>query len=189
MLSVTGDWTWMGGRRPSAFGVAAALAVGLAAPSALAQDDSDELNDSPAWRANVGLHLGTSIIVLVPDRGDSLGVGLQVEGRYGIGLGPIVVAPGAELSGYLLASRVVGTLLPTVRLTVPIGPLAPFVRAGVGIGGLTDPSEGGLAWLAGAGLMLHVSDAFSFGAELGYQAIEGTDFKGLSIAPTLSWNG
>ena len=189
MLSVARDGAWRGGRLPAVAGVAAALCVGLASPSALAQDDSDELNESPAWRANVGLHLGPSIIVLVPDRGDSLGVGLQIEGRQGIGLGPIVVAPGAELSGYLLASRVVGTLLPTLRLTVPIGPLAPFVRAGVGIGGLTDPSEGGLAWLAGGGLMLHVSDAFSFGAELGYQAIVGTDFKGLSIAPTLSWNG
>ena len=66
------------------------------------------------------------------------------------------------------------------------GPLAPFVRGGVGVGGLTEPSEGGLAWLAGGGLMIHVSERFSFGAELGYQAIEGTAFKGITISPTLS---
>jgi len=127
--------------------------------------------------------------VLVPDSGDAPGVGLQAEGRSGIALGPTILAPGAELSAYYVASRAIGTLLPTLRLTVPIGSVAPFVRAGIGVGALTDPSEAGLAWLAGGGLMIHVSDALSFGAELGYQAIVGTDFEGLSIAPTLSWSG
>lgn len=155
-----------------------------------AQSEEDEGSlDTPAWRSNVGFQLGTGFMVLLPSGGGSAGVGAQVEGRYGFVLGPTVLAPGGELSAYYLSSRVIGTLMPTLRLTLPLGPLAPYARGGVGAGALSNPGEGGLAWLGGGGLMIHFSERISLGVEVSYQAITGTDFRGLSISPMLSIGG
>ncbi len=153
------------------------------------EEEEAALPDTPAWRSNVGFQLGTGFMVLLPSGGGSAGVGLQAEGRYGFVLGPTVVAPGGELSLYYLSSRVIGTVMPTLRITVPLGPLAPYVRGGAGAGALTNPGEGGLAWLGGGGLMIHFSERISLGAEVSYQAISGTAFRGLSISPMLSISG
>jgi hypothetical protein len=152
-------------------------------------EEEVELPDTPAWRSNVGFQLGTGLLVLLPSGGGSAGVGAQVEGRYGFVLGPSVIAPGGELSLYWLSSRVIGTLMPTLRITLPLGPLAPYVRGGAGGGGLSNPGEGGLAWLGGGGLMIHFSERISLGVEVSYQAITGTEFRGLSISPMLSLGG
>ena len=151
--------------------------------------EEDELRDTPAWRSNVGFQLGTGIMVLLPSDGGSAGIGAQVEGRYGMALGPTVVAPGGELSLYWLSSRLIATLMPTLRVTVPLGPLAPYVRGGLGAGALSDPGEGGLAYLGGGGLMIHFTERVSLGVEVSYQAITGTDFRGLSISPMLTLGG
>lgn len=148
----------------------------------------DDVPDTPAWRSNVGFVSSIGFAVLVPDEG-SVGFGLEPTGRYGIPAGPVIVAPGARLGGYFLSERFIGTLMPTFRLTLPLGPLAPFAQGGVGGGMLTNPGEGGLAWLAGGGLMIHFGGVLSLGAELNYQGITGTGYKALSIGPTIVIGG
>lgn len=156
----------------------------------LARPASAEVPDTPAWRYNVGFRLGAGIVLLLPAEEEaSAGGGFELEGRYGVPVGPIVVAPGAEVGGYYLSSRVIGQLLPTLRVTLPAGPLAPFVRGGLGVGGMTNPGDGGVAWLAGGGLMIHIEGAVSFGAELSYQGITGTGYEVLSIAPSIIIGG
>jgi hypothetical protein len=161
----------------------------LAAPAQeLAGDEYSQVPDTPAWRANTGLVSGLGLALLVPDEG-SAGLGLELAGRYGVPVGPLVLAPGARVGGYYLQERVIGLLMPTFRVTVPLGPLAPFVQGGIGAGGITNPGEGGLAWLGGGGLMIHFGGVFSIGAEVNYQGITGTDFKVLSIGPTIVIGG
>ena len=58
-----------------------------------------------------------------------------------------------------------------------------------GYGGLSNPGDGGLAWLLGGGLMIHFGGAFSLGAEVNYAGITGTGFEVLSIGPTLIIGG
>lgn len=148
----------------------------------------DEIPDTPAWRSNVGFVSGIGIAVLVPDEG-SVGFGLEPTGRYGIPAGPVIIAPGARLGGYYLSERFIGTLMPTLRVTLPLGPLAPFGQGGLGGGMITNPGEGGLAWLAGGGLMIHFGGFLSLGAEVNYQGITGTDYKVLSIGPSIVIGG
>jgi hypothetical protein len=164
----------------------------LLAPAATAQElaaDADhQVPDTPAWRANVGLVSGLGLAVLIPDEG-SAGLGLELAGRYGVPVGPLVLAPGARVGGYYLQERVIGLLMPTFRVTVPLGPLAPYAQGGIGAGGITNPGEGGLAWLGGGGLMIHFGGVLSIGAEINYQGITGTGFKVLSIGPTIVIGG
>ncbi|MEO8878106.1 MAG: hypothetical protein ABI461_21115, partial [Polyangiaceae bacterium] len=57
--------------------------------------------DSAAADANKGFHLGVGPVLLVPSDGGPLGGGLELDGRYGIDLNPVIIGPGARLGGYL----------------------------------------------------------------------------------------
>jgi hypothetical protein len=169
----------------SVFVGSATLCLALCANARLARA---EVPDTPAWNANVGLVSGLGIALLLSDDG-AAGGGLELSGRYGIPAGIVVLAPGARVGGYYLDDRFIGMLMPTFRVTLPLGPLAPFVHGGAGGGVLTNPGDGGLAWLGGGGLMLHFGDVLALGAEVNYEGITGTGFRVLSIGPTLVIGG
>lgn len=155
-------------------------------PSSASADDE---GDSAAMSANRGLKIGVGPVLLVPSDGGPLGGGLILDGRYGIKAGPTVLAPGGRLSGYLISSRFIGTAMPTFRVTLPVGPLAPFVVGGLGYGGLTNPGESGLAILAGGGLMIHFGRILAIGLEATYQRITGTEFESVGLGPAISFGG
>lgn len=161
------------------------------APSALAQDERGERpeHDSPAWTSNTGLHIGLAPLLLIPTDNGPLGGGLLLDGRYGIPLGPTILAPGGRLSGYLLSERFIGTAMPTVRLTLPAGPFAPYVLGGVGGGWLTNPAEGGAALLGGGGVMIHFGHVVAVGGEITYQTVTGTELKSLALGPAIQFGG
>jgi hypothetical protein len=166
--------------------LATVVAVLLAVPSlASAQEESE----SAAMSANRGFKLGVGPTLLIPSDEGPLGGGLIVDGRYGIKAGPTVIAPGGRLSGYVISSRFIGTAMPTLRVTLPIGPLAPFAVGGLGPGGLTNPGEGGLALMGGGGLMIHFGRIFALGAEVTYQKITGTEFESVAIGPAIHIGG
>lgn len=144
--------------------------------------------DTPAWNANTGLVIGLGVAVLVPDQG-SIGGGPELSGRFGIPAGPVIVAPGARVGAYYLQHHFIGDLMGTFRVTLPIGPLAPFGQGGLGPGLVTNPSRGGLAWLGGGGLMIHIGSLLAIGAEINYQGITHTGFKTLSIGPAILIGG
>ncbi|MDF2692723.1 MAG: hypothetical protein K0S65_1106 [Labilithrix sp.] len=140
--------------------------------------------------ANRGLKIGLGPTILMPMRdGGPYGGGLDLEGRYGIKAGPTVLAPGAMLGGYVISSRFIGLAMPTFRVTVPVGPFAPYVLGGIGGGWLSNPSDGGLALLGGGGLMIHFGRIFAIGAEVTYRKITGTEFGGVAIGPAISFGG
>lgn len=143
--------------------------------------------DTPAWSANVGEVTGLGLALLVAD--GSVGAGLEFATRYGFPIGPVVLAPGGRIGGYYVAERFVGMIMGTGRATLPIGPLAPFVQVGVGAGGLSNPGDAGLAWLAGGGLMIHFGYGLAIGAEVNWEGITGTGFEVLSIGPSLVIGG
>jgi hypothetical protein len=169
-----------------------ALAVGLFSAASLGAVDAraqeSDTPDTPAWNANVDSISSIGIAILVPDEG-AIGGGLELSQRYGFALWPLIIAPGGRTGAYYVQHRFVAVLMPTVRATVPLGPLAPFVQGGAGLGGLTHPGQGGFAWLAGGGLMVHFGSAVAVGAEVNYEGIAGTGFKVLSIGPSLIIGG
>lgn len=167
--------------RPLAL-LATFLAPALAALALPATARADE--DSIAYRANTGLHTGIGPVLLIPSDGP-MGGGLDLDIRYGIGAGPVVIGPGARFAGYILSGHVIGIGMPTARLTLPVGPLAPFVVGGAGFGYLSNDDETGVALMGGGGLMLHIGPFFGIGAEATYQTITKTDFKTWTLGPSL----
>lgn len=162
---------------------ALAAAAAVAAPRPAAAYDEG----SAAAVSNTGLDLGLGPVLLVPTDGGPLGGGLDAELRYGIGLNPVILSPGARLAGYAFSGRFVGLAMPTLRLTIPLGPLAPFVTGGVGGGWLSNPSEAGLALMGGGGLMVHVGRVLGVGVEATYQTVTDTEMKAVAIGPMLQF--
>jgi hypothetical protein len=166
--------------------VVGSLAVLCIPGIASAQEESE----SPAMSANRGLHIGLGPTVILPMRaGGPYGGGVNVEGRYGIQAGPTVIGPGGMVAGYFISSRFIGMAMPTLRVTVPAGPFAPYLVGGVGGGWIANPSEGGVALLGGGGLMIHFGRTFAIGAEATYQTITGTEFGGVAIGPAIAFGG
>lgn len=167
----------------------AALAVCGFASNAFAQDEARDDDESSAYEANKGLGIGLGPMFLIPVRNteaddeDALGGGADLDIRYGIPAGPVIISPGVRGAGYYLDESFIGLGMGTGRLTLPVGPLAPYGIGGIGGGGVTKEDEGGLALMAGGGLMLHFGRFFGLGAEATYQTITETDFKAVSIGP------
>jgi hypothetical protein len=173
----------------------AMVTIFLGASSAAAQESKGESDSgakparsSAAWDANTGLIPGLALVLVAPPEGP-VGAGAMVHGRYGIPAGPLVLAPGAQLGGFVVQRRFIGNLLGTFRVTLPVGPLAPYVKGGLGPGIITNPREVGLAWMGGGGLMIHFWRAFALGADVSYQTITGTDFGMLTIGPSIRIGG
>lgn len=162
---------------------ASAAAALLALPKVARADD-----DSAAWRSNRGFQTHLGPVLLIPtDPDDSWGGGLEFGLRYGFKAGPTVLAPGGRVAGYYQPKRFVGDVMGTFRVTLPAGPFAPFIEGGVGPGGATNPGQGGVAVLAGGGLMIHFGDVFGLGARASWETITSTGFSVLSVGPMLQF--
>lgn len=135
--------------------------------------------------ANVGPRLSIAPGLFIPTDGGRVGFSIAADFRYGLELGPTVIAPGARLSGLFPSGFVSLSALGTLRLTIPLGPVGPFVLGGVGPGYVSEPSHVGLAYLGGGGLMIHFTPGFGLGAEASYVGITGSDFRALFVGPTL----
>lgn len=158
------------------------MVIALSSRTARAEDEN-----TPAKAANRGFTTEFGPVILFPSDGGPAGGGLDLDLRYGIEAGPVIVAPGARLDGYYFSGRFVGMAMPAVRLTLPIGPFAPFVVGGVGGGWISNPAENGLAFLGGGGLVIHLGRVVAIGVEATYQTIKDTEFEMLAIGPTISF--
>ena len=132
---------------------------------------------------NSGFQLGLSPGVVIVNGKAGFALGLRVG--YGVDLGTIIIVPSIRGQAYFTDPNVyVG--MPTVKLVLPIDRFAPFVEGGGGVGTVTDPSKTGFAWMVGGGFMVHVRH-FALGAEVSYQAITGTGFKGIGFGPIIAF--
>lgn len=171
-------------RRVLATSAASLLALASLPASAEEPDAHGFVRD-----VNLGLRVGFAPIVLIPTGGSTWGGGLDVAARYGVDAGPVVLAPGGRASGYYISDRFIGQAMPTLRVTLPVGAAAPYGVVGVGPGWVTNPSEGGLALLAGGGVVLYAAPNVVIGGELTYQEITGTDFRSLAFGPVIAFIG
>jgi len=115
--------------------------------------------------------------------------GFSLAGRleYGLDTGSVIVMPGVSVAGYFLDPNVyVG--MPTVGLVLPLGPFAPFVEGGAGVGAVTQPSQTSLAVLGGGGFVLHPTPSFMLGVDVGYETIVGTDFSVIIFGPIFAFS-
>jgi len=170
------------------FGRVVALAFALAAlpaaSGARAQTGEPSTRDIVV-AYNTGLRFSLAPGLFIPTDGGKVGFSLAGDVRYGFELGPTIVAPGVRLAGFFPAGARALTALGTLRVTVPAGPVAPFLVGGVGPGWVSDPSHAGLAYLAGGGLMLHIGQSFGIGVEASYFGITDSWFRSVAIGPSI----
>ena len=77
--------------------------------------------------------------------------------------------------------------MPTVRVMVPVGPVEPYVSAGVGYGWLPRNGHADLAIMARAGFLYRFSKTFAIGLEATRQEIRGSDFRFISIGSMMAF--
>jgi len=150
--------------------------------SAQSQAQADET--SIVRRFERGFHLTIAPSVYFPTGPGKTGFALGVEGRYGIDLGPVILAPGAMFTAYF-GDRNVYQGAGILRATFPVGSFGPYVEGGVGVGTITSPSETGVLVLVGGGFMLYVGDRFGLGLNVSYEKITGTEFGAFTIGPSI----
>jgi hypothetical protein len=122
--------------------------------------------------------------VYFPTGAGKTGFALGIEGRYGIDLGSVILAPGAMFTSYFGDRNVyLGAAL--LRLTFPVGVFGPYVEGGLGYGGTTQPSQTGVLLMAGGGFMLYLGDRFGLGLSVRYEKITSTDFGAVIIGPSI----
>jgi hypothetical protein len=134
---------------------------------------------------NVGPRFSLAPGVFLPTDGGHVGFSIAGDYRHGFELGHTILAPGARLAGFFPSDFVALTAMGTARLTVPVGPVGPYLMGGVGPGYVSEPSKVGLALLGGGGLMVYIGTSFGIGAEASYLTITGTNLHALFIGPAL----
>lgn len=162
------------------------MGVAGAQPSALplAPPPSPSARDV-VFAYNRGLNYGIAPGVFVPLHGGPVGFSISGSLRYGFQVGPLVLAPGARIGAFLHPDFRALWALGTARVTIPIGPVGPYLLGGAGPGHLNHPSHLDVAYLGGGGFMVHIGTSFGVGAEATYQGLRGTDFRGLFFGPLL----
>ncbi|MDB4973656.1 MAG: hypothetical protein JWN48_1997 [Myxococcaceae bacterium] len=168
----------------SRFAVALALTLAAVVAPARAQPRPPSSRDV-VFAYNTGSRFSIAPGIFVPAHGDRVGFSVAGDYRYGFELGPTILAPGVRLAGFFPSGFVALTGLATGRLTVPIGPVGPYLMGGVGPGWVSKPSEAGAALLGGGGLMVYIGRSFAIGAEATYLTIAGTGFRALFVGPSL----
>jgi hypothetical protein len=168
-------------------------------PSGLEQQNWPGPQEAPASEAGEPTHRGRELVArrytglrwsIGPGavfRSGKAGFSLAGRLEYGVDTGSVIVMPGLSLAGYFLDPNVyVG--MPTVELVLPLGPFAPFVEGGAGVGAVTQPSQTSLAVLGGGGFVLHPTPSFMLGLEVGYETIVGTDFRVIILGPIFAFS-
>jgi hypothetical protein len=119
--------------------------------------------------------------------GGKAGFVLGARVGYGFDTGSVILVPGVHGSAYFLDPTVV-LGMPVLRVVMPLNRFAPFVEGGAGVGHVGGSgAKTGAALSVGGGFMLHFTRSFALGAEITYQTITGTPFKGVSVGPIIAF--
>jgi hypothetical protein len=127
--------------------------------------------------------------VLIAPKGDHrLGGGLDPEVQYTLDQGAARLSAGLRIGGYYANDLFGVTTMPTLRLSVPVGPVEPYVSFGMGYGWLPDAGQEGVATMSRLGVIFRFSDSLALGVEGTLQNIAGTDFRFPSIGSMISFD-
>ena len=136
-----------------------------------------------AW--NTGFQWGLSPGVVFSQGNAGFALGLRLG--YGFDTNFVIIVPGARGSIFFTDPNVyLG--MPVLKLVYPINRFAPFVEGGGGVGHLAGTGGGtGAALFVGGGFMIHFTRSFALGAEVNYQVITGTSFRGVGVGPIIAF--
>jgi hypothetical protein len=108
---------------------------------------------------------------------------------YDFRLGPLVVAPGARLSAYIIRDFYSVAAYATARMGLSLGPVLPYVMGGAGFGYIgADDQDQGFAYLGGGGVMLILRRRVAVGMEASYQGYVNTPFGATYLGANIQFS-
>jgi hypothetical protein len=162
-------------RAPRTILVVAALLLSAAHVAAAEEDHS-------GWSINF------TPVLIRPSGAYGLGGGVDPELKYTLDLGEARLSAGGRVGAYYAKNLFSVTVMPTLRLMVPIGRVEPYVAVGLGYGWLPDTGHDGVATMGRLGFMYRFSDRFAVGVEGTIQRLDGSHYQFPSFGSMMSFN-
>ena len=153
--------------------VVAVLICSLAGSSAAAQNKS-------------GWSLNFTPVLLFPKGDYRFGGGADPELKYTLDFGGARLSAGARIGAYYAKNLFGVTAMPTLRLSVPVGPFEPYASVGMGYGWVPKSGHENFATMSRLGVVFRFSENFSIGLEGTVQSIDGSAFKFPSVGSMVS---
>lgn len=157
------------------FAVALIALVSFSVPNAAAAEQ-----DRSGWSFNF------TPVLMVPHGEYRWGGGADPELKYTLDLGGALLSAGARTSGHYAKNMFGMTVMPTLRLTVPVGPVEPYAAFGMGYGFIPKTSYGDFATMSRLGIVFRFSESFALGVEGTLQKLDGSDFRFPSFGSMVS---
>lgn len=153
------------------------FALGLLVPDAAAAAES-----YAGWSSNF------TPVLIAPKGGSDLGGGVDPEVKYTLDSGAARWSAGLRVGGYYAYDLFGVTMMPTLRMTVPVGPVEPYVSFGMGYGWLPDAGQEGVATMSRLGVVFRFNEDLALGLEGTLQQIDETAFRFPSIGSMISFD-
>jgi hypothetical protein len=134
-------------------------------------------NVSSAAEDYSGWSLNFTPVLVAPKDGYHLGGGVDPEVKYTVDRSGARLSAGLRVGGYYAKDLFGLTLMPTLRLTVPVGPVEPYAAFGMGYGWILDDGRDDVATMSRIGVVFRVSKSLALGLEGTIQRIENTEFS------------
>jgi hypothetical protein len=136
--------------------------------------------EEPGWSLNF------TPVLLLPRDDYRVGGGTDPELKYSRDLGVVRWSAGGRVGAYYAKNLFGVTVMPTLRVMLPLGAVDPYLAGGVGYGWLPETERDGLATMARTGTVFHFSDSFSIGVEATLQQLHGSKFGFPSFGSMMS---
>lgn len=133
-----------------------------------------------------GWSLNFTPVLVAPYGEYRWGGGADPELKYTLDLGGALLSAGARTSGHYARNLFGMTVMPTLRLAVPVGPVEPYAAFGMGYGFIPKTSHGDFATMSRLGIVFRFSESFALGFEGTFQKLDGSDFRFPSFGSMVS---
>ena len=133
-----------------------------------------------------GWSINFTPVVMFADEHHRFGGGADPELKYTLDLGGARLSAGGRISGHYAKNLFGVTVMPTLRLTMPVGPVEPYVSFGMGYGWLPSVGHGDFATMSRLGVVFRFSERFAIGVEGTLQKLDHSTFRFPSFGSMIS---
>jgi hypothetical protein len=163
-------------------GIATPVAAPILALSLLLLPSVAAAEDHSGWSFNM------TPVLLLPKDEYRFGGGTDPELKYTLDLGGARLSAGGRVGGYYARNQFGVTVMPTVRLMVPLGSVEPYVAVGMGYGWLPQTGHSDLVTMSRLGFVYRFSKRFAIGLEATVQNLDRSDFRFPSFGSMMSFD-
>ena len=143
-------------------------------------------NTAAALPNKSGWSINFTPVVMFADEDYRFGGGADPELKYTLDLGGARLSAGGRISGHYAKNLFGITVMPTLRLTMPVGPVEPYVAFGMGYGWLPSTGHGDFATMSRLGVVFRLSERFALGFEGTLQRLDHSEFRFPSFGSMIS---